>query len=164
MSVERAFCRNKGLEKSVNALGLPPGRPASDRPVFQTIWCCQCQTNVQARLTTGAETYPHRPDLADLPRWFCDVCRNHVGTHHKTSTPTKPLGNIPSPEIKRARIHIHALIDPAWKSKRVPRGKIYAHLSSVLGREYHTAELRTVEECRAMYAAAKAFLSEQPST
>lgn len=122
------------------------------------LWCCQCQKDVDARLTTGAEVYPHRKDLAAIPRWICDGCGNHVGTHHKTATPTKPLGNIPSPELKKARIHIHALIDPAWKSKRVSRRKIYAHLSSVLGRDYHTAELRTVDEARLCYVAARDFL------
>lgn len=112
-------------------------------------------------MTSGAEIYPHRPDLAALPRWVCDGCKNHVGTHHKTSEPTKPLGNIPSPELKTARIHIHALIDPAWKSKKVSRRKIYAHLSCILGRDYHTAELRTVDEARTVYAAAKKFLQTE---
>lgn len=122
------------------------------------IWCCQCQADVDARLTDGAEVYPHRPDLSDVPRWRCDECGNHVGTHHKTSDPTRPLGNIPSPDLKRARMHIHALIDPAWKSKRIRRRAIYAHLSGVLGREYHTADLRTIEEARIVYAAARSFL------
>ena len=128
------------------------------------LWCCQCQCEIEARLTTGAEIYPHRPDLAALPRWVCDGCKNHVGTHHKTSTPTKPLGNIPSLEIKKARILIHALIDPAWKSGKVKRRAIYAHLSDKLGRDYHTAELRTIEEARAIYAAARDFVHERVTT
>lgn len=123
------------------------------------LWCCQCQSDVEARLTNGAEVYPHRPDLAEVPRWKCDACGNHVGTHHKTSNPTRPLGNIPSPDLKRARIHIHALIDPAWKSGKVRRRSIYAHLSSIIGREYHTGELKTVEEARMVYAAARSFIS-----
>lgn len=122
------------------------------------IWCCQCQTEVDARLTSGAEVYPHRPDLADLPRWRCDGCGAHVGTHRKTANPTRPLGNIPTREISRARVFIHDLIDPAWRSGRVRRRAIYAHLSEKLGREYHTGELRTIEECRTMYAAARDFL------
>lgn len=128
------------------------------------IWCCQCQKDVDARLTTGAEIYPHRPDLAWLPRWVCDGCGNHVGTHYKTAAPTKPLGNIPSPEIKAARISIHALIDPAWKSKRIKRRRIYAHLSAVLGRDYHTAELRTMAEAAAVYAAAQDYLAQHMPT
>lgn len=122
------------------------------------LWCCQCQDDVEVRLTNGAEIYPHRPDLAAQPRWIHDACGNHVGTHHKTDDPTRPLGNIPSPEIKRARVHIHNLIDPAWKSKRVKRRAIYAHLSAVIGREYHTGEIKTIEEARAVYAAARDLL------
>lgn len=125
------------------------------------LWCCQCQTDVEARLTNGAEVYPHRSDLAHIPRWICDACKNHVGTHHKTSEPTRPLGNIPSSELKRARIHIHNLIDPAWKSGAVRRKAIYAHLTSTLGRQYHTGELRTLDEARAVYVAARAFLKTQ---
>jgi hypothetical protein len=125
------------------------------------LWCCQCQTDVEARLTNGAEVYPHRPDLADVPRWICDGCKNHVGTHHKTDNPTRPLGNIPSPELKKARIAIHNLIDPHWKSGAVQRKTLYAHLSKKLGREYHTGELRTIEEARAIYAAARDYLREK---
>lgn len=122
------------------------------------LWCCQCADHVDARLTSGAEVYPHRPDLADVPRWICDGCGNHVGTHHKTADRTRPLGNIPSAEIKRARILIHELIDPAWKSGKVKRGKLYGHLSKALGREYHTGEIKTLEEARDVYRIARDFL------
>ena len=125
------------------------------------LWCCQCQVDVEARLTNGAEVYPHRPDLHALPRWICDGCRNHVGTHHKTSDPTRPLGNIPSAEIRRARTAIHELIDPAWKSGRIRRRAIYAHLSATFAREYHTGEIKSIEEARAVYAAARDFIRSQ---
>jgi len=125
------------------------------------LWCCQCREEVDARLTNGAEVYPHRPDLANLPRWICDGCKNHVGTHHQTSDPTKPLGNIPSHEIKKARIAIHGLIDAAWKSGKVKRRAIYGHLSTTLGREYHTGEIRSIEEARRVYAVARDFLRER---
>lgn len=119
------------------------------------LWCCQCGDEVEARLTDGAECYPHRPDLADIPRWKCDTCGNHVGTHHKTKDRTRPLGNIPSPELKKARMHIHALIDPVWKSKRMKRGTLYAKISDELGYQYHTAEIKTVEEARNVYRIAR---------
>lgn len=124
------------------------------------LWCCQCQVDVDARLTSGAEVYPHRTDLAHLPRWICDGCGNHVGTHHKTRNRTRPLGNIPSPEIKKARIAIHNLIDPAWKSGAVRRSAIYAHLGAALGKEYHTGDIRSIEEARRVYAIARDFLKE----
>lgn len=124
------------------------------------LWCCQCQMEVSARLTDGAEVYPHRPDLASLPRWKCDGCGNSVGTHHKTDDPTRPLGNIPSDEIKKARMHIHALIDPVWKSKRIKRSKLYAALSNRLGYRYHTGEIKTVDEARRVYRVALDYMRE----
>jgi zinc-finger-containing domain len=118
------------------------------------IWCCGCKVLVQARLTTGAEIYPHRQDLRDLPFWRCDVCRNYVGCHHKTTNPTKPLGNIPTVELRAARMRIHAVIDPLWKSGTMKRKAIYARLSEQLGRKYHTADLRTLDEAKRMFEAA----------
>lgn len=127
----------------------------SDAPIGTGIalWCCGCGVEVQARLTDGREVYPHRSDLAGLPFWKCDACGNHVGCHHKTKERTRPLGNIPTPELRNARSHIHRILDPIWKQGRMPRGKLYAVLSDKIGRQYHTAEIRSVEEARAVYRA-----------
>lgn len=76
------------------------------------IHCCECGNDVDARLTDGREIYPHRLDLFSLPFWKCDKCKNFVGCHHKTKYRTKPLGCIPTPEIKNARKQIHSLLDP----------------------------------------------------
>lgn len=122
------------------------------------LYCCGCGKDVQPRLTDGAEIYPHRDDLASLPFWKCHDCGNHVGCHHKTANRTKPLGCIPTPEIRNARSHLHALIDPVWKSGQMKRGQIYAHLSKSLGRQFHTADIRSVEEAREVYRIAKSFL------
>lgn len=132
--------------------------------IRRNIWCCACGCAVEARLTDGREVYPHRPDLAALPRWKCDGCGNSVGTHHKTDNPTRPLGNIPTPELKRARQHIHALIDPVWKSKRVKRRKLYGHLSDALGYEYHTGDIKTVDEARRVYGVALDYLRTEGIT
>ena len=115
------------------------------------IRCCGCGENVQARLTDGREIYPHRSDLAGLPFWKCDACGNFVGCHHKTKNRTQPLGCIPTPEIKKARQHIHALLDPIWQSGKMKRGEIYRKLSDELGWKYHTANIRRVEEARKVY-------------
>jgi hypothetical protein len=132
-------------------------RAISDR---RSIWCCNCQAEVQARLTTGGEVYPHRADLAGVPVWRCDGCKAHVGCHWRTKQPTRPLGVIPSPEIKEARKHLHALIDPIWQSGRMKRGVLYARISTALGREYHTAELRCVEEARHVWRVVQAIKQE----
>ena len=110
------------------------------------IYCCGCQTFVNAALVTGANVYPHRNDLARLPFWKCNACENFVGCHHKTKTPTRPLGSIPTPEIKKARRALHDLIDPLWRDEGMPRKAIYEHLGVKLGYEYHTAHINTIEE------------------
>ena len=117
----------------------------------QDIYCCKCRADVRARLTDGSEIYPHRPDLYDLPLWKCDTCRNYVGCHHKSGDPTKPLGCIAFPSLLAARKRIHAVIDPIWKGKTVSRGRIYAYISGWIGEEYHTGEIRTLEEARDVY-------------
>lgn len=120
--------------------------------------CCGCGHDVEARLTNGKEVYPHRPDLFDLPFWKCDVCGNFVGCHHKTANRTCPLGCIPTPEIKRIRMKIHALIDPIWKSGRLSRSKLYLMLSKKVGWEYHTAKISTVEEAERVLKIAEGLL------
>lgn len=124
------------------------------------IYCCQCQTNVEARLVDGSETYPHRHDLYSLPFWKCDTCNNFVGCHHKTNDRTKPLGNIPTKELKNARQHIHKILDPLWKYGKMPRGKIYAKIAREMGiAEYHTAEIKTIEDARKVYVIVKSIAS-----
>ena len=118
----------------------------------KTIFCCGCNADVKARLTDGREIYSHRPDLYSLPFWKCAECGNFVGCHHKTTNRTKPLGCIPTKEIKNARQHIHRILDPIWKSKRMKRGEVYRAIASHLGiDEYHTAEIRSVDDARKVY-------------
>lgn len=115
------------------------------------IYCCGCNADIEARLTDGAEIYKHRPDLKSLPFWKCDKCGNFVGCHHKTKHRTKPLGCIPTAEIKEARKHIHALLDPIWQSGKMSRKEIYGKLTAKLGKQYHTAEIRSIDEAREVY-------------
>ena len=117
----------------------------------RTIFCTGCGKDVKARLTDGGERYPHRPDLKELPFWKCDGCGNYVGCHHKTATPTRPLGCIATPEILQARKNIHAILDPLWKSDKIKRGQAYAYVSKRLGYSYHNGEIRSIEEARTIY-------------
>lgn len=121
------------------------------------IYCMGCDKAVLARLTNGAERYPHRPDLADVPQYTHDECGTWVGTHHKSTRPLKPLGVLATPEMYKARIAIHDLIDPIWKSGKRKRGQVYAHLSRELGYQYHTGELRTIEEARKVWLIVKKY-------
>ncbi|MBS4040385.1 MAG: hypothetical protein KGZ81_07260 [Flavobacteriales bacterium] len=119
--------------------------------VTKTIYCTGCETEVEARLTDGTERYPHRPDLAELPFWHCDTCGAWVGCHHKTTNRTLPLGYLATPEILKARIKIHDLLDPLWKSGMIKRGQAYAHIAKRLGYQYHTGEIKSLEEARTVY-------------
>lgn len=109
------------------------------------IWCCNCQEDITPRLTNGKEIYPHRVNLHSLLFYKCDKCKGYVGSHCKNS---QPLGCIPSPEIKQLRMEIHDLIDPLWKSKQFTRKQIYRKLSRQLGYEFHTGNIKTVEEAK----------------
>lgn len=122
------------------------------------IYCTGCGKDVQARLTDGAERYPHRPDLYELPFWKCDTCGNYVGCHHKTKDRTKPLGVIATPEILNARKKIHALLDPLWESNKIKRGQAYAYVTNRMIKatgsqtyQYHNGEIRTIDEAREIY-------------
>jgi hypothetical protein len=134
----------------------------------QAIHCCTCNKEVTARLTTGEEIYPHRTDLHNLPFWKCDCCGNYVGCHHKTKDRTKPLGVIPSAEVKNARLHLHELIDPLWNKGLFNRKELYKEISTRLGYEYHTAMIKSVEEARVVYKTIlgikKELLSKHPYT
>ena len=110
------------------------------------IYCCGCEEKIVARLTSGAEIYPHRKDLSSIPMWICDQCGNYVGCHHKTKNRTNPLGCIPTREIMELRKKIHRAIDPIWKSGTLTRREVYQRISNHIGRKYHTANIRTMDE------------------
>ena len=113
------------------------------------IFCVACDGVVEARYTDGGEVYPHRPDLRNLKFWKCDTCKNHVGTHRTHSRERgvrKPLGSIPTPELRAIRSQVHKFIDPLWVSGRIKRKELYWWLSEQLGYQYHTANLNSEEE------------------
>jgi hypothetical protein len=126
----------------------------------RTLYCCGCGCEATARKVSGADIYPNRPDLSGKVFWRCDACRNYVGTHKSEA----PLGCIPTPELRKARGHIHAILDPIWKQRRMDRGQLYKRLTETLGRQYHTADLRTIDECRMIYRAVQAIDRETRSS
>lgn len=110
------------------------------------IFCIKCQKKVEARLTDGTDIYPHRDDLRSVPFWKCDTCGNYVGCHYKTKDPTKPLGHIPTMEVRAMRRRIHEVIDPLWRAHRLSRNEVYRTLSLAAGYLFHIGELVSVEE------------------
>lgn len=114
--------------------------------MIKTIYCCNCEVDVPARLTDGSEIYPHRKDLYKLPFWKCDCCNGKVGCHHKTKDRTRPLGVIPTPEISKIRGEIHSLIDPIWKGGDEKRKVVYKMMSDAIGFKFHSAEIKNKSE------------------
>ncbi len=116
------------------------------------IYCIGCDKEIEARLTTGKEMYPHRADLAEMQFWKCDTCGSFVGCHKGS---TRPLGYLASQEIKTWRKNIHMILDPLWKSKKIGRSQAYAYIGNRIGRTYHTAEIYSVEEGKQIYEIVK---------
>lgn len=113
------------------------------------IYCCNCQGEVDVRLTKGKEIYPNRRDLANIPFWIHDECKGFVGCHHKTDCPTAPLGYIPTQAIKVYRKRLHGAIDPFWENhpnKRKARVYLYKDVSNFIGYQYHAAKIKTEAE------------------
>lgn len=132
--------------------------------------CPACET--PARLTTGAEIYPHRPDLAEKPIWACTLCEDtYVGCHPGTE---EPLGFPADAALREARQLLHRrMIDPLWQNadrcgdyapendiardiiRRAARGRVHGFLAERMGltRETcHTAMFNLVQ-CRAAWLA-----------
>lgn len=128
----------------------------------RSIFCVACGDHVQAELTTGADIYPHRPDLAELPFWRCAACGNFVGCHHKTRNRITPLGCIPTPELRELRKQIHAVLDPLWESGAHDRRTLYAKISEEVGWNYHTAQTRSVDEANRALAFVNKIREERP--
>jgi hypothetical protein len=95
--------------------------------------CLHCST--PARLTNGAEIYPHRPDLAEKPIWKCDPCKATVGCHPGG---TNPLGFPADKATRDYRTRVHRKLDPLWKGLRkrrrgLGRSLLYKHLAEKMG-------------------------------
>ena len=116
--------------------------------------CINCNKEVEAILTTGDVIYPHRPDLKLKNFYKCPYCGNYVGCHPNT---VKPLGCIPTEELKKARIKVHNKLDYLWKSGKYKRGYIYKKLSEHFGFKYHNGNTKSVAECNEALEVLKNF-------
>lgn len=108
------------------------------------IFCINCNKDIEAVLTSGKEIYTHRTDLYNLKFYKCPICKNYVGCHKGTD---KPLGCIPTKQLKQARMKAHNYIDKYWKTGICKRKEIYKILSNHFGYEYHNGNTKTIEEC-----------------
>lgn len=123
-----------GVQKPIQMLGGPR--------------CIECDQI--GKLTTGAELYPHRPDLHRKYFWRCD-CGAYCGCHGVT---TRPLGNPCGYETRRARISAHAHFDPLWRSGGMGRQDAYTWLSQRMGLRLEQTHIgmMTADQARAVVA------------
>lgn len=120
------------------------------------IYCCECKKDIQPWRCYGSKVYPNREDLKSLVFWLCGTCNNFVGSHKNCKKGNeRPLGVIANKEIKNARQHIHKILDPLWKDGKYLRKEVYSIISKKIGKEYHTAEIRTLDEARQIYKMVK---------
>lgn len=125
------------------------------------IHCCGCQGAVTARLTNGAEVYPRRPDLSEVPVWKCDACQNYVGCHSNEEKHLQPLGHIPTPAMRQARKKLHGVMDQIWRDGLLSRKLTYQAMSRKLGvGQFHAAETTSVDEIENATSAAQELLDE----
>lgn len=118
---------------------------------MRMIFCVECQTEKECKMINGDRAYAHRRDLYHKNFWQCPTCLNFVGTHHKGEG-RAPLGCIPNAQMKKIRQQIHIILDPIWRNRTMTRSEVYKKISDEIGYEYHTGELRTLDEARKVYS------------
>lgn len=85
-----------------------------------------------ARLVTGRELYPHRPDLRSKRFWMCGPCEAWVGCH-ENSPRHAPLGRLANAELRALKSRVHAAFDPLWQRRLMTRRQAYRWLADALG-------------------------------
>lgn len=98
----------------------------------------------ESERVTGAQIYPHRPDLHGKRFYRCPGdCGAYVGCHEGT---IRPLGRLANAELREWKKRAHAAFDPIWISrferrreedpkykKGMARGGRYKKLAELLG-------------------------------
>ena len=119
--------------------------------------CHNC--NVAAKLVSGGQVYPHRPDLFAKFFWICDSCNARVGCHPGTH---KALGELATPAQRKARMRAHAAFDPIWKSGRMKRKAAYSWLAGQLGvsKDNCHVGLFSVDQCERVVSACSSLITQ----
>lgn len=100
-----------------------------------------------AELKTGADVYPHRPELAQKNIWVCFPCDARVGCHDGTE---RPMGVLANPELRMARREAHEKFDKVWKQGHVTRTVAYQMLAKQMrmsAKRCHIGQF-SVKQCR----------------
>lgn len=117
-----------------------------------------------AKLTSGAEIYPHLPFLHHKKIWACTPCKAWVGTHDQGSS-TQPLGRLANLELRRLKMAAHAVFDPLWKGRTMSRTDAYQLLADRLGIPVNQCHIGMFDEdmCRRVVEVMKPLQSAQTS-
>lgn len=124
---------------------------SADPPPKITPVCPYCKNHSLA--STGADIYPHRPDLSAKRFFRCILCDARVGCHPGTWV---PLGGLANAETRAARQRAHKLFDALWTAKMhrdgcsqdAARSAAYAWLAREMGiepRDCHIGMMDAVE-------------------
>lgn len=92
------------------------------------LFCVNCQKEVLAEYENNS--------------WKCPHCNNSVGCHKGTN---RPLGCIPSPELRLKRIELYSLMEPLFS--KISKLKLLKLLSEKLGYKFHLHQVKSIKEC-----------------
>ena len=129
-----------------NSTQLGGGKSPHRRPAPK---CPYCEN--PSVLVTGDTIYPLRSDLRHKLFWLCRPCDAYVGCHPiGNGDGTKPLGRLADAPLRKAKMSVHAALDPLWKDGLLTRRMAYHHLAVKLGippKECHIGwfDIRTCE-------------------
>lgn len=99
----------------------------------------------EAEPATGAEVYPHRPDLHHKTFLVCRPCDARVGCHPNG----EPFGRLANKALRVARMYTHEAFDALWQDGPWRRNEAYAALAKAMGiprQSCHIGQF-TEEEC-----------------
>lgn len=120
----------------------------------QPVICNYCKK--PAVLATGADIYPHRPDLAGLKFWRCAPCSAYVGCHaagNGYGDGTRPLGRLANAKLRMAKQAAHAVIDQYWREGRLRRWEVYQRLAALMNLGKSEAHIGEFDEAQCAEAA-----------
>lgn len=120
----------------------------------RTMFCVECNKDVEAQKVNGCFIYKDRPDLRDKVLYRCPFCRNYA---------TNVADVIPNKAIRQLRKRIHGTLDPLWEQGIVSRGWVYRRMSDKLGYTFHNGAIRTMQQGFEAHKAAVEIVQEVQS-
>lgn len=132
------------------------------QPVLTCTYC-----NKPARLVTGKEIYPRRPDLFSLSFWQCKPCDAYVGCHKAGNgygDGTRPLGILANKELRALKLLVHRNFDMLWQGGAMKRNEAYAWLAGQLNIPVNQCHVGmfTVDLCKKAAEVANKKLMDLP--